>query len=70
MTPRTVHCRTCSTVVEILDIRCPGCGQSVCRACGCSGEHGCPDGCYWVDPATRRLCSSCTSEAAEIGGAP
>ncbi len=27
-----------------------------CRVCGCTDEHGCPDGCFWVQDD---LCSSC-----------
>lgn len=28
----------------------------VCRSCGCTDEHGCPEGCWWVD---FDLCSQC-----------
>jgi len=27
-----------------------------CRICGCTDDHGCYDGCYWVE---RDLCSAC-----------
>jgi hypothetical protein len=27
-----------------------------CRACGCTDEYGCPEGCWWV---AADLCSSC-----------
>ena len=27
-----------------------------CRICGCTEEHGCEYGCYWVEPD---LCSAC-----------
>lgn len=27
-----------------------------CRSCGCTDEHGCPEGCYWAAPD---LCSLC-----------
>lgn len=39
-----------------------GSGQR-CRACGCTDEDGCPEGCWWVE---EDLCSSC----ARSGGAP
>ena len=31
-----------------------------CRVCGCTWDHACPGGCYWVEPA---LCSRCAGEA-------
>lgn len=31
-------------------------GVRACRQCGCTDEHGCGDGCWWVAP---NLCSSC-----------
>lgn len=30
--------------------------KGICRACGCSNEHGCPGGCIWAEP---NLCSRC-----------
>lgn len=27
-----------------------------CRICGCTDDHACPGGCYWVEPD---LCSAC-----------
>ncbi len=30
--------------------------EAVCRVCGCTDNHACPDGCYWVEPD---LCSQC-----------
>lgn len=27
-----------------------------CRVCGCTDNHACPGGCYWVEPD---LCSRC-----------
>lgn len=27
-----------------------------CRVCGCTWDHACPGGCYWVEPD---LCSRC-----------
>lgn len=27
-----------------------------CRLCDCTDAHGCPEGCYWVEPD---LCSVC-----------
>lgn len=29
-----------------------------CRVCGCSNDHACPEGCYWVE---EDLCSVCAS---------
>lgn len=29
-----------------------------CRICGCTDDHACPGGCYWVEP---NLCSACSS---------
>lgn len=28
----------------------------VCRVCGCTEDHSCPGGCYWVGPD---ICSAC-----------
>jgi ParB/RepB/Spo0J family partition protein len=47
-------------------VYCPGCVSDVrmCRACGCTSEHACEEGCYWIEPD---LCSNCRpgqSEAA------
>lgn len=30
-----------------------------CRGCGCTNHHGCPEGCWWVEPG---LCSTCHRE--------
>lgn len=30
--------------------------QRKCRVCGCTWDHGCPGGCYWV---ADDLCSQC-----------
>jgi len=30
--------------------------QRVCRECGCTDDHACPGGCWWVDA---NLCSRC-----------
>ena len=37
--------------------------EQQCRVCGCTQNHACPGGCYWVEPD---LCSQCagTPEAA------
>jgi len=32
----------------------------MCRECGCTDRHACPDGCHWVQPD---LCSECTEVA-------
>lgn len=32
-----------------------------CRLCGCTDDHACPAGCYWVEP---NLCSACAPEEA------
>lgn len=34
-----------------------------CRACGCTEENGCPEGCFWVEP---NLCSRCAARVAEL----
>lgn len=28
----------------------------VCRVCGCTDDHACDEGCYWIDDS---LCSTC-----------
>ncbi len=33
--------------------------ERTCRICGCTWEHGCPGGCWWVEPD---LCSACASK--------
>jgi hypothetical protein len=35
-----------------------------CRVCGCTDDHACPGGCYWVAPD---LCSACASAAPNAG---
>ncbi len=32
--------------------------KGVCRKCGCTDAHGCPEGCAWTDD-TETLCTSC-----------
>lgn len=32
---------------------------ATCRVCGCTDDHACPGGCYWVKPD---LCSRCAEE--------
>ncbi len=34
--------------------------MSRCRACGCTDDHACSEGCFWVEPD---LCSSCQARA-------
>ncbi len=34
-----------------------------CRVCGCTDEHGCPEGCFWV---AEDLCSACFAKSGEI----
>ena len=36
--------------------------EQTCRICGCTWEHGCPGGCYWVEPD---LCSQCAKKEAD-----
>ena len=37
-----------------------------CRVCGCTEDHACPGGCYWVDdPQGGDLCSACLPDEAE-----
>lgn len=48
---------------------CPECGwysgeladtsDRVCRVCGCTDDHACPGGCYWVE---KDLCSVCADD--------
>jgi hypothetical protein len=38
-------------------------GSGVCRACGCTDDEACEDGCFWVDPE-HTLCSQCASKEA------
>ena len=33
-----------------------------CRVCGCTDDHACPGGCYWVEPD---LCSQCAEKMQE-----
>jgi hypothetical protein len=35
-------------------------GLPPCRGCGCSDDHGCPEGCWWATPD---LCSNCAELA-------
>jgi len=34
--------------------------EQVCRICGCTNEHPCDGGCYWVE---EDLCSACDTKA-------
>jgi hypothetical protein len=34
----------------------PVLNERKCRVCGCTDNHACPGGCYWVEPG---LCSVC-----------
>ena len=36
-----------------------------CRDCGCTDEHACLGGCYWVEP---NLCSACWRGAMKAMG--
>ncbi len=36
--------------------------EPMCRVCGCTDLHGCPEGCWWVE---EDLCSSCTQPKEE-----
>jgi len=38
--------------------RSAGIRSGVCRHCGCTDEHGCDQGCSWVD-AAHTVCSAC-----------
>ena len=41
-------------------------GYPACRNCRCTDLDGCPEGCWWVEPA---LCSNCeAAPPAERGG--
>ena len=37
-------------------------GVRSCRSCGCTDEHACAEGCWWV---AKDLCSSCAGYSAE-----
>lgn len=39
----------------------PPIAERRCAVCGCTEEHACPGGCYWVLP---NLCSQCAAKAA------
>ena len=39
----------------------------VCRVCGCTDDHACPGGCYWVE---EDLCSACAELPARLRPAP
>lgn len=42
-----------------------------CRVCGCTSEHGCPGGCWWVeDPEGGDLCSTCAALLYPVVGPP
>jgi len=34
--------------------------ERICRVCGCTNEHPCDGGCYWVE---EDLCSACQEKA-------
>lgn len=34
-----------------------------CRICGCTDEHACPGGCFWV---SANLCSQCGLDTAKL----
>ncbi len=36
-----------------------------CRVCGCTDEHACPGGCYWVEPDLCSACAEADSVAAD-----
>lgn len=36
-----------------------------CRVCGCTDDHACPGGCYWVE---YDLCSACAEKMEKCGG--
>lgn len=54
---------------------CPNCGwcagkltdtsEWVCRECGCTDDHACPGGCFWVE---KDLCSACVDEDKQRSG--
>lgn len=35
--------------------------ERACGGCGCTDDHSCPEGCWWVEKGPRPLCSSCTN---------
>lgn len=43
-----------------------GLDERKCRVCGCTWDHACPGGCYWVDdPEGGNLCSECAAKTIE-----
>lgn len=48
-----VHCNKCGRFDEIENIEKD---VRTCRVCGCTDDHACPGGCYWVE---EDLCSEC-----------
>lgn len=34
-----------------------------CRVCGCTDDHACPGGCYWVE---EDLCSACAGNVIDL----
>lgn len=40
-------------------MKCEMCEKRVCRVCGCTWNHACLGGCYWVE---KDLCSSCVGK--------
>ena len=34
-----------------------------CRMCGCTDDHCCPGGCYWVE---KDLCSKCANKLKKL----
>lgn len=47
------HCRHHSPADQSAP---PGKPEARCRLCGCTDNHACPGGCWWVEPD---LCSAC-----------
>lgn len=39
--------------------------SGTCRVCGCTDEHACDGGCWWVD-SSRTLCSTCSGTPADL----
>ncbi len=53
-----VLCGNCHFFVDALDDQCPGCGENVCRVCGCSDTTASEGVWFWAD-RDHRLCSRC-----------
>jgi len=52
------------TELEAIIRDCERDSKARCRVCGCTDDHACPGGCYWVEPD---LCSACNEGGGKDG---